>query len=417
MYLFLCIIFQYFSFSTSVLPPYTPAVTGEDGFVLQEVIASYFNQGYTNSEIIGFLAMIHGVVIGLSTLKRWLRRLRLKRAQRANESPLEDIVSAILLEMDGSVGSFVGYREMTRRLRIKHHLLVRRDTVMRSLRIIDPEGVQLRKRRRLKRRKYNTPGPNFLWHMDGWDKLKPYGFCVHAGIDGFSRRLLWLEVSTTNKNPNVVVDYFLSTVQQLGGVPRLVRADKGTENIWVSAMQKLLRMNQGDNLAGHNSFIQGKSSANQRIESYWSKLRQGGGGWWMDFFKDLRDSGIFRDHDLLHRECLRFCFMNVLRKELHDVAKLWNVKAIQVKSNSGLHGGKPDVMYFLPEVYNKTNYLVPVNQDDVTICKNLYGQSTRDYSVEFEDLVNLILPDVVIPETTDEGIALFQQIIQLIDES
>ena len=65
MYLFLCIIFQYFSFSTSVLPPYTPAVTGEDGFVLQEVIASYFNQGYTNSEIIGFLAMIHGVVIKL----------------------------------------------------------------------------------------------------------------------------------------------------------------------------------------------------------------------------------------------------------------------------------------------------------------------------------------------------------------
>ena len=139
MYLFLCIIFQYFSFSTSVLPTYTPAVTGEDGFVLQEVIASYFNQGYTNSEIIGFLAMIHGVVIGLSTLKQWLRRLRLKRVQRANESPLEDIVSAILLEMDGSVGSFVGYREMTRRLRIKHHLLVRRDTVMRSLRIIDPE--------------------------------------------------------------------------------------------------------------------------------------------------------------------------------------------------------------------------------------------------------------------------------------
>ena len=176
--------------------------------------------------------------------------------------------------------------------------------------------------------------------MDGWDKLKPYGFCIHAGIDGFSRRLLWLEVSTTNKNPNVVVDYFLSTVQQLGGVPRLVRTDKGTENVWVSAMQKLLRMSQGDNLAGHNSFIQGKSSANQRIESYWSKLRQGGGGWWMDFFKDLRDSGIFRDHDLLHHECLRFCFMNVLRKELHDVAKLWNVKAIQVKSNSSLHGGE-----------------------------------------------------------------------------
>ena len=95
---------------------------------------------------------------------------------------------------------------------------------------------------------------------------------------------------------------------------------------------------------------------------------------------------------------------------------MWNVKAIQVKSNTGLHGGKPDIMYFFPEVCNKTNYLVPVNQNDVMICKNLYGQSASDYSVEFEDLVNLILPEVVTLETADEGIALFQQIIQLIDE-
>ena len=129
------------------MPPYTPAVRGDNGFVLQEVILSYFNQGYTNTGIVGFLAMIHGVVIGLSTLKRWLRRLGLKRAHRENETLLEDIVSAILLEIDGSVGSFVGYREMTRRLRIKHHLIERRDTVMRSLRIIDPEGVQLCQRR------------------------------------------------------------------------------------------------------------------------------------------------------------------------------------------------------------------------------------------------------------------------------
>ena len=73
-------------------------------------------------------------------------------------------------------------------------------------------------------------------------------------------------------------------------------------------------MNQGDNLARHNSFIQGKSSANKKNESYWFKLRQGGGGWWMDFFKDMHDSGIFRDHGPLYCECLKFCFMNVLQK-------------------------------------------------------------------------------------------------------
>ena len=32
---------------------------------------------------------------------------------------------------------------------------------------------------RPQRRKYQTQGPDLLWHLDGWDKIKPYRFCVH----------------------------------------------------------------------------------------------------------------------------------------------------------------------------------------------------------------------------------------------
>ena len=27
-------------------------------------------------------------------------------------------------------------------------------------------------------------GPDFVWHIDGYDKLKPYGFPIHFCIDG-----------------------------------------------------------------------------------------------------------------------------------------------------------------------------------------------------------------------------------------
>ena len=27
-------------------------------------------------------------------------------------------------------------------------------------------------------------GPNWCWHIDGYDKLKPFGFPIHACIDG-----------------------------------------------------------------------------------------------------------------------------------------------------------------------------------------------------------------------------------------
>ena len=83
----------------------------------------------------------------------------------------------------------------------------------------DPAGGQIRKRRRLRRRKYTIPGPN----------LKPYGFSIHGGIDGFSRCVLWLEISTSNKMLEVIAKYYLDAVKR-NGLPLDVKADDGTEH-------------------------------------------------------------------------------------------------------------------------------------------------------------------------------------------
>ena len=48
------------------------------------------------------------------------------------------------------------------------------------------------KAQRLVRHRYYAQSPNYVWHVDGYDKLKPYGFCIHGAIDGYSRRILWL---------------------------------------------------------------------------------------------------------------------------------------------------------------------------------------------------------------------------------
>ena len=149
-------------FSTSVLPPcYSPALNKDRGLDRNNVIGTYFLQGFTNAEIAGLLALQHGI-LSVRTVKRILKRMRLKRAGCNNESPLDQIVRSILDELENSCGSFMGYRQLTRRLRRKYNLHVRRDTIMKYLRIIDPEGVEHCKRRRLKRRRYSTPGPNFL---------------------------------------------------------------------------------------------------------------------------------------------------------------------------------------------------------------------------------------------------------------
>lgn len=69
------------------------------------------------------------------------------------------------------------------------------------LKELDPDGVQERRSRTLRRRMYYTPGPNHSWHVDSHDKLKPYSFPVHDCIDGCSRKVLWLNVCRTNNDP------------------------------------------------------------------------------------------------------------------------------------------------------------------------------------------------------------------------
>lgn len=167
-----------------------------------ELIKSYFNQGYSNKEIIEFLKL-HNVTISLSTLKRRLQTLKLsRRKQEASIITDEELKNAMEQELAGS-GCFVGYRKMWARLKRKG-IFVRRERVMTHLRELDPEGVESRKKKRLRRRECHTKGPNYIWHIDGHDKLKPFGFSIHGCIDGFSRRLIWLEVSTINKNPEVI---------------------------------------------------------------------------------------------------------------------------------------------------------------------------------------------------------------------
>jgi hypothetical protein len=68
----------------------TPALSGNGGNI-HKLIQKYFLHGLSNMEILGFLATIHNFPMSLRTLKRWVNRMGLKRANRNTESPLFEI--------------------------------------------------------------------------------------------------------------------------------------------------------------------------------------------------------------------------------------------------------------------------------------------------------------------------------------
>ncbi|XP_074659295.1 uncharacterized protein LOC141912030 isoform X2 [Tubulanus polymorphus] len=74
-------------------------------------------------------------------------------------------------------------------------LRVQRDRIRESLRRVDPDGIDERKRKTLKRREYWVPGPNFIWHVDGNHKLIRWRIVIHGGIDGFSRIPVFMRCS------------------------------------------------------------------------------------------------------------------------------------------------------------------------------------------------------------------------------
>ena len=169
---------------------------------------------------------MNGVVPSLRSLRRILASAQLFR--RKNHSDILDVALFITEQVEKS-GQLHGYRIM-HLICIQEGFVVSQYTVRLLLHIIDPEGISLRKRHRLRRRTYTSLGPDFIWHVDSYDKLKPYGICINGSIDGFSRQIIWMEAFTTNSDPAVVANYYMHAVKSRKGCPKRVRADRGTEN-------------------------------------------------------------------------------------------------------------------------------------------------------------------------------------------
>ena len=162
--------------------------------------------------------------------------------------------------MKGSSSCF-GYRYILQKLR-SSGLTADKETVRLILKSPDSAGVDKRNRRKLTRREYHSFGSNHAWHIDGYDKLKPFGIAIYGVIGGYSWRFLWLKLSPSNNNPKATANYYLCCIMELSLIPRVVRGDCGTENVIVCRIQRFLRWNHTDSQGKEKLFIYGHSTAN-----------------------------------------------------------------------------------------------------------------------------------------------------------
>ena len=111
-----------------------------------------------------------------------------------------------------SLNPLIGEKTVQGRLR-HQNIRVQRSKLRASMKRVDPHGVKAWLKHVLHRRQYSVPGPNSLWHLDGYHKLIRWGFVIHGGIDGYSRLITYLRVSTNNRF-GTVLKCFLEAVHE-----------------------------------------------------------------------------------------------------------------------------------------------------------------------------------------------------------
>jgi len=350
----------------------------EDNASEDELILHYFSKDLEYNTILDVLREQHGVIMSLRTLKRRMKSLNLKRRNLdLNNAKLFSAENAIRAELTRGPGCLMGYRMMTDALKMKYNIRIPRWCTMRLLRTVDSVGVLQRRRRSLHRRTYCVAGPNYMWHADGHDKLKRFGFAIHACIDGFSRRIIWVCCSSSNNNASVIAHYYVTAVRELEGCPHVLRTDCGTENVIMAAIQCALR-------GSRHGHVYGNSQNNQRVESWWCFLRKRRMQWWIDLFDDLEQYGAINVARIDHIECMRFCFMGIIQRELAEVKTLWNGHRIRKSQGAKCPSGIPNQLFYFSGIGTR-QCLININTNDCNQFTHQCKLPSTCHDTEFEE--------------------------------
>ena len=152
-------------------------------------------------------------------------------------------------------------------------------------------------------------------------------FVIHAGIDGYSRMVVFIHCSTDN-TAGTVLGLFQNAVD-LFGLPSRVRTDKRGENVGV-AQYMLNHPLRGPGRASH---ITGRSVHNQRVERFWRDLFSGCTSLFYHLFYHMESTGILDSSKEEHLFALHYVFYPIINRNLTIFQQGHNRSPIRTERN------------------------------------------------------------------------------------
>ncbi|KAG1833588.1 hypothetical protein F4604DRAFT_1886809 [Suillus subluteus] len=265
-----------------------------------------------------------------------------------------------------------GIREVISLLFHEKNMSVSRTVVSSYFAIFEPELVCERKARCLKRRRFWAAGVNDLFAVDQHDKWLRFGLGLHTGIEPFSGRIMWIRVWHSNRNPQLILSYYLDTIEELGHMPLITQSDLGTENFGIANAQTLLRQHYDPDLQGTLQHRWMRSKKNVMPEITWSQLRRR----FTPGFEMLLDHGVneglYDVGNTLQNMVFCWVFIPWLQRELDVYCDRVNNTAKRHDRNKILPHGVPSLIYDSPQDFNALDFKVVVDRDGVDRVRNHY---------------------------------------------
>ncbi|XP_053355998.1 uncharacterized protein LOC128527578 isoform X1 [Clarias gariepinus] len=143
-----------------------------------------------------------------------------------------------------------------------------------------------------------------------------YNIVVCGGVDGYSRKILYLDAATNNKAETAFSFFLRST--QLHGLPSRVRGDQGVENLDIAQFMFTTRG------TGRASFISGKSVHNQRVERLWHDVWVAVTSKYHDILHSLEEDGLLDISDVIHLFGVHYIFVPRLKADFDTFVGGWN---------------------------------------------------------------------------------------------
>ncbi|KAG6171952.1 hypothetical protein E4U51_008021 [Claviceps purpurea] len=323
----------------------------------------FFSYGYCDQSILRDIVVYDKMPCTLYAIRKIRYQYGMKRRFRTEEErtfALQTAIEFLDSDIDKSMTILsLGRKYLYNYVRQKCQVLVSQNRLYDYYRSRYPGEVASRTPGHFKYRKdFYVPGPNFLWCLDGYEKLKAYGFQVYACIDAYSRFVIWIYVGRSATTALSTLKQYLRTTKALGMRPYFTRSDRGVETpLWVAAQATLAAANvntytyedtngnqqtctQGSRI--DSCHLYGESTRNIRIESWWRQLRKGCTDFWISYFARLCGQNLFRSENYVDQIALYAVYGPMIQGEIGDFVDLWNGHSIRNQRNRAhVVSGKP----------------------------------------------------------------------------